>query len=276
MGKVEMMLWIEAFKRFSAPLDEPFELEFVWRNLHELDKLAWLNQMREEISASDLSELTVISQRLIRHEPPQYIIGWAEFCELRFTVDSRVLIPRPETEELVQMILRENAEDSLRLLDIGTGSGAIAVSLAKLRPNWEITGADISSGALAVAEKNARVNDACVEFVQSDVMENISGIFDIIVSNPPYISLADKDEVDLSVLHNEPKNALFAEHDGYAVYEQIAQQSPVFLTKAGKLYLEIGYKQGKNVQALFEEALPEKKVTIHKDFDGKDRMVSVE
>ena len=138
------MLWIEAVRTLSADLEEPFELEFVWRNLHELNKLSWLNLMREKITDQELNLLTELSERLIKNEPPQYIVGWAEFYELKFKVDERVLIPRPETEELVEMILTENNNDSLKILDIGTGSGAIAISLAKARQNWSVKASDIS------------------------------------------------------------------------------------------------------------------------------------
>ncbi|MDR2977459.1 MAG: peptide chain release factor N(5)-glutamine methyltransferase [Streptococcaceae bacterium] len=270
------MQWIEAVKQLSSSLDEPFELEFVWRNLHELSKLAWLNRMRENISEKDFAHLAEITERLNRHEPPQYIVGWAEFCGLRFTVNPQVLIPRPETEELVLKIAKENIAGSMRVLDMGTGSGAIAVSLAKLHPDWKITASDISDAALEVAKSNAQKNDVTVQFVHSDVMSNITGQFDLIVSNPPYISFADKAEVDLSVLQNEPENALFAEKDGLAVYEQIAQQAAYFLTKNGKMYFEIGYKQGEVVKTLFETAFPQKKVTVLQDFSGKDRIVRVE
>ncbi|GAB2026561.1 peptide chain release factor N(5)-glutamine methyltransferase [Lactovum odontotermitis] len=269
------MLWIEAVRELSGKLDEPFELEYVWRNLQALDKLAWLNLMRQEISAEDMAALKAIAMRLAQHEPPQYIVGWTEFCDLKFKVDARVLIPRPETEELVGMILKENGEKNLRLLDIGTGSAAIAVSLAKQRPDWKISASDISGSALEVAYENVQANEAVVELIQSDLLANISGTFDIIVSNPPYISPEDRAEVALSVLKNEPENALFAENDGLAIYERLAQQLPSALAAKGKIYLEIGYKQAEVVKALFETAFPEKIVTVHQDFDGKDRMVSV-
>ncbi|GAB2024266.1 peptide chain release factor N(5)-glutamine methyltransferase [Lactovum odontotermitis] len=269
------MFWIEAVRELSEKLDEPFALEFVWRNLHELNKLAWLNLMRQNISSEELSALTAIAERLALHEPPQYIVGWAEFCDLRFKVDSRVLIPRPETQELVELILKENSEKNLRLLDIGTGSAAIAVSLAKRRTGWKISASDISAEALDVAYENVQKNETTVELVLSDLLENIPDKFDIIVSNPPYISRKDRSEVDISVLQNEPENALFAENDGLAIYEKLAQQLPSALAENGKIYLEIGYKQGKTVKSLFESAFPEKMVTVHKDFAGKDRMVSV-
>jgi len=191
-------------------------------------------------------------------------------------VDERVLIPRPETEELVELILSENPESSLSVLDIGTGSGAIALALANSRPNWQITASDLSDDALALAAENAQSCGLNLAFVQSDCLDAISGNFDIIVSNPPYISEADKDEVGLNVLTSEPHMALFAEEDGYAVYRKIAEQAGDYLTKKGKIYLEIGYKQGDGIRELLEKNFPQKRIRVLKDQFGKDRMVAMD
>ena len=198
------MLWIEAVRTLSADLEDPFELEFVWRNLHELNKLSWLNLMREKITDQELKLLTEVSKRLHQNEPPQYIVGWAEFRDLKLKVDERVLIPRPETEELVEMILAENEKDSLKILDIGTGSGAIAISLAQARENWSVKASDISKEALTLAAENAEINQANLEFIQSDVLDKITDSFDIIVSNPPYIAFDETYEMDNSVIKYEP------------------------------------------------------------------------
>lgn len=269
------MRWKEAVDKLSKELEEPFALEFVWRNLTELSKLDWVMLMREEISEKELSSLTVLSNRLKHHEPPHYIIGWSEFCDLRFKVDERVLIPRPETEELVKLILDQNENGSQSVIDIGTGSGAIAISLAKVRPEWKMTASDISIGALLIARENAQTHHVSIKFDKKDVLDKMTGKFDLIVSNPPYIARSDENEVDRSVKIYEPDKALFAEHQGLAIYEKIACQAPALLTKGGKIYLEIGYKQGTAVKTLFETAFPEKTVTIHIDSFGKERMISV-
>ena len=272
------MLWIEAVRMLSADLEEPFALEFVYRNLYELTKLDWLNLQRQEITDSERSVLTELAKRLKNNEPPQYIVGWAEFCDLRFKVDGRVLIPRPETEELVQLILSENAEDEcLSVLDIGTGSGAIAVALASKRKNWLIEASDLSSDALSVAVENADRNVVSVHFTKSDVLSAFmeGKKFDIIVSNPPYIAFSDTDEVDDSVIKYEPDSALFAAHEGLAIYEKIAKEAPSVLTENGRIYLEIGYKQGQAVSQIFQEQFADKTVTVHQDIFGKDRMISV-
>lgn len=270
------MHWKETVDKLSQGLDEPFELEFVWRNLHNLTKLDWLNLMCAEITDENLSALTEISARLKQHEPPQYIVGWAEFYDLHFKVDEHVLIPRPETEELVHRVLEENKNEKLSVLDIGTGSGAIALALAKNRLNWKLTGTDISEPALTVARENAQSLTVSINFILSDVFDSLPNQkFDIIISNPPYISLSDQNEVDLSVKAYEPDLALFAENQGLAIYEKIATSACEHLTENGKIYLEIGYKQGNKVKKLFEQAFPEKRVTVYQDIFGKDRMVGI-
>ena len=187
-----------------------------------------------------------------------------------------MLIPRPETEELVALILEENDGDTLQVLDIGTGSGAIAISLALARPSWKIQASDVSEEALELAQENANQLEAVVDFKTSDVLDQIEGHYDLIVSNPPYISRDDVDEVGVNVLSSEPHLALFADRDGYAIYEKIAQQAPSVLTPDGKIYLEIGYKQGEKVKELFQEAFPNKLVRVLKDQFGQDRMVVVD
>ena len=271
----EKMLWIKAVRQLSQDLEEPFALEFVWRNLHELTKLQWLNLQREAISDTDLAALTSVAQRLKNNEPPQYIVGWAEFCDLKLAVDERVLIPRPETEELVQMILDENEQDRRTVLDIGTGSGAIALALAEKRKEWEITASDVSEKALELAQLNAKRHQSSLNFILSDVFENIQGQYDIIVSNPPYIAFDETYEMDQSVIRFEPDSALFAEKQGLAIYQNIAEAAHQFLKPQGKIYLEIGYKQGPAVKDLFEKAFPTKKVRVHRDIFEKDRMISV-
>ena len=217
-----------------------------------------------------------IHQQLAAHKPAQYIIGHADFFGMQLTVDERVLIPRPETEELVQLILAENPKENLKILDIGTGSGAIALALAKNRPNWLVTAADISQEALDLASENDKNQNLNIFFKKSDCFAEISEKYDIIVSNPPYISREDESEVGLNVLHSEPHLALFADEDGLAIYRRIAEDAKDYLTDGGKIYLEIGYKQGQSVPAFFRKHLPEKRVRTLKDQFGQDRMVVVD
>lgn len=265
------MKFIEVYRQLSKELDEPYELEFVYRQIHELSKLDWLNKMSEEIKKDVIKELGMIKYQLSQHYPAQYIVGWEEFCGRRFKVDSRVLIPRPETQELVQLILKDN-DLGKKVLDIGTGSGAIAISLSD---KFQVTASDISQEALDLAKENARNHQVLVNFVQSDIFENIEGRFDIIVSNPPYIAYEEENEVDISVKSYEPKQALFAAEGGLALYRKIAEKARDYLTENGRIYLEIGYKQAQEVSLLFEKVFPEKRITIIKDSFERNRIITV-
>ena len=266
----------ELEQELLAAGEEAESLSFVYRALNELSFTDFVLKLRTEVSQKERDQLKVIQEQLLAHKPAQYIIGSSDFHGLILKVDERVLIPRPETEELVELILSENPETSLSILDIGTGSGAIALALANSRPDWQIIASDLSNDALALAKENAHSCGLNLAFVQSDCLEAISGSFDIIVSNPPYISEADKDEVGLNVLASEPHMALFAEEDGYAVYRKIAEQAGDYLTEKGKIYLEIGYKQGDGVRELLKNNFPQKRIRVLKDQFGKDRMVAVD
>ena len=260
-------------KQLEAVGEEPEALSFVYRDLKQWDLTQFVLNLRQEVSEEDDRLLAAIFTQLQAHKPAQYILGYEDFHGLRFQVDERVLIPRPETEELVDLILEENPSKELKVLDIGTGSGAISVSLKKSRPLWQVTASDLSADALVLAKENAKLNQADISFVQSDVFEDISGNFDIIVSNPPYMSENDKDEVGVNVLTSEPNMALFADEDGLAIYRRIVEGAAEHLIPQGKIYFEIGYKQGQDLKQLLYLHFPDKRVRILKDQFGQDRMV---
>ena len=270
----------QLFKDFEEKLivqgEEAESLSFVYRSLKNLSFTDFIFALQQEVTEEDKHFVKEIYTKLVAHIPAQYIIGQAEFCGMQLKVDERVLIPRLETEELVELILAENPEGHLKVLDIGTGSGAIALALAKDRSDWTITAADISQDALDLASENAERLDLEISFIKSDCFSEICSKYDIIVSNPPYISRADEEEVGLNVLHSEPHLALFADEDGLAIYRKISEESKGYLTDVGKIYLEIGYKQGQSVPALFMENLPEKRVRTLKDQFGQDRMVVID
>lgn len=238
----------EMEKQLEAVGEEAESLSFTFQVLRNLSFTQFVLKMQAEATEDDIELLEKIQSQLLVHRPAQYIIGNAAFHGHSFKVDERVLIPRPETEELVNLILSENQNSSLKVLDIGTGSGAIALSLAAERANWQVTASDISQDALDLAQENAEAIDVAIDFVRSDCFQAITGKYDIIVSNPPYISETDREEVGLNVLASEPHLALFAEEDGYAVYRKIAENAQKHLTEKGKIYLEIGYKQGEHVK----------------------------
>lgn len=270
----------QIFKDFEEKLivqgEEAESLSFVYRSLKNLSFTDFVFALQQEVTEEEKQFVEEIYKKLAAHIPAQYIIGHADFFGMQLKVDERVLIPRPETEELVKLILTENLKDNLRVLDIGTGSGAIALALAKNRPDWSVTATDISQDALELATENAKRQDIDLTFIRTDCFSEISSKYDIIVSNPPYISREDQEEVGLNVLHSEPHLALFADEDGLAIYRRIAEDSKDYINDGGKIYLEIGYKQGQSVPALFMENLPEKRVRTLKDQFGQDRMVVID
>ena len=256
--------------------EEAESLSFVYRSLKNLSFTDFVFALQQEVTEGEEVFVKGIFQQLAAHKPAQYIIGQADFYGMQLKVDERVLIPRPETEELVELILAENPETNLSVLDIGTGSGAIALSLAKNRPDWSVTAADISQDALDLANENAKNQNLQIFLKKSDCFTEISEKYDIIVSNPPYISREDESEVGLNVLNSEPHLALFADEDGLAIYRRIAEDAKDYLKDGGKIYLEIGYKQGQSVPELFRKHIPEKRVLTLKDQFGQDRMVVID
>ena len=256
--------------------EEAESLSFVYRSLKNLSFTDFVFALQKEVTEEEKQFVKGIFQQLAAHKPAQYIIGQADFYGMQLKVDERVLIPRPETEDLVELILAENPEVNLKVLDIGTGSGAIALALAKNKPVWSVTAVDISQDALDVASENAKNQKFNIFFKKSDCFAEISEKYDIIVSNPPYISREDESEVGLNVLYSEPHLALFADEDGLAIYRRIAEDAKAYLKDGGKIYLEIGYKQGQSVPELFRKHLPEKRVRTLKDQFGQDRMVVID
>lgn len=274
------MNYAQIFSHYEAQLEaigeEAESLAFTFRSLKNMSSTDFFLSLRQEVSEEDKILLAEIFKQLSQHIPAQYIIGEADFHGLTFKVDERVLIPRPETEELVDLILEENPKTKLSVLDIGTGSGAIAISLKHARPDWTVVASDISPDALKVAFENAHRHKTNVQFVQADVFRQVSGKYDIIVSNPPYISKEDRSEVGINVINSEPHLALFAEEDGFAIYRKIIEGASEYLTEQGKLYFEIGYKQGPIIQQVLTKYFPKKRIRILKDIFGKDRKVVVD
>ena len=208
--------------------------------------------------------------------PAQYLLGNAYFYGLNLKVTSATLIPRPETEELVDWIISGNERTTKKVADIGTGTGAIGLALKSQLPSWQVSLTDISEAALAVAQENAVNLGLDVSILRGDLLAPLTdGPYDIIVSNPPYISQNEQNEMDKSVLEHEPHLALFAADNGLAFYRRIAQQVSNYIHVNSKLYLEIGYAQGKQVVGIFKEAFPQAEVTLKRDITAHDRMVRV-
>lgn len=271
------MNYAETISRLEKQLQEigedPENLTYVFRELKGWSLLDFILHQNKDVSTQDQALIEDIMSQLKEHRSPQYITGKAYFRDLELDVDERVLIPRPETEELVDLVLKENSKADLQILDIGTGSGAIAISLKSARPDWHVTASDISSEALQLAKENSERKQVSLDFIESDVFNQISGKFDVIISNPPYIAYDDEGEVGVNVLASEPHLALFADEDGFAIYRRIIEGANSHLTENGKLYFEIGYKQGDGMRRLLAQHFPEKRVRVIQDVFGKDRMV---
>ena len=212
--------------------------------------------------------------RLAKGEPLQYVIGSAPFCGLTFRVDGRVLIPRPETSELVEWVAQE-CGTSGSLLDVGTGSGCIAVTLAQKLPCWKVQGWDISDGALEVARENSRLNGVDVEFRKVDILsaKETDCRFDVVVSNPPYVLEREKDQMEDTVLLHEPHTALFVpDNDALLFYRAIAEFGKKSLVPGGALYFEINPVEAEPLRLMLSDAgfrNPE----LRKDIFGKQRMI---
>ena len=198
--------------------------------------------LADEINLDQSNQMLFFSalKRLKNHEPIQYVLGRANFMDLEFKVNSSVLIPRPETEELVRLILKEDL-DGKEILDIGTGSGCIAISLAKNLPNSKVSALDISNDALEVAKENAKLNNVNVEFIHADIIEYQSDKkYDIIVSNPPYVLESEKSLMKKNVLDFEPELALFVEdNNALKYYDSILKFGMIYMKKTGYLFFEI-------------------------------------
>lgn len=224
------------------------------------------------------TRIDVILNRLKRYEPIQYITGETEFFGLPFFVNQSVLIPRPETEELVELILNENKKSGLSLLDIGTGSGAIAVALAKNMDRASVSAWDISHQALDVAVLNSKANSTDISFNRVDVLGDYptDKKYDIIVSNPPYVLDSEKEQMEQNVLEHEPHTALFVpDNNALLFYERIADIALNLLTPAGRVYFEVNQAKGAETVIMLEER-GFTEVALFQDLSKKDRMIRAE
>jgi release factor glutamine methyltransferase len=248
-----------------------------------LDRSARLIHHDKELTPDQEEHLQEGIRELCHGRPIQYVIGHAWFCGMRFKVDERVLIPRPETEELVELI-KETYKDqekdhsyTIRVLDIGTGSGCIPISLKKYFPKWEIWSLDKSAGAIELARQNAILLEADVHFSQADILTDAKDGewkgFDIVVSNPPYILPQESKELARHVLEHEPQMALFTTNDDpIQFYKAILDFCDLHLMRGGKLFFETHVDYAAEVAKIMEEH-DFTEVKIQKDLQGKNRMV---
>lgn len=252
----------------DAKIDAWLLLEKVCR----IDRSFYYLHMEEELSEEQVHEYEIALKKRAERVPLQYIVGETEFMGLRFKVNSNVLIPRQDTETLVEEALKV-VEPGMRVLDMCTGSGCIIISI--LHNASDVTGmaVDISKQALNVAKENAKMNEVAVLFERSDMFDNVTGTFDVIVSNPPYIPTEVIPKLMPEVRDFEPMDALDGKEDGLYFYRRIADECKKYLNPGGRILVEIGYDQGEAVSELFAQAgLSDVKVI--KDLAKNDRVVS--
>ena len=215
-------------------------------------------------------------KRLESGEPVQYIVGNMDFYGFNFDIDSRVLIPRFETEELVEKSLKyikSYFNKKVSIVDIGTGSGCIAITLKK-NLDCIMDAVDISSSALEVAANNAKKLAADISFIEGDLLEPLNKKYDVIISNPPYIAYDDEEVMDI-VKNNEPHTALFAPNNGLMCYEKILNNASNYLNDKSMIIFEIGYKQADLITKMVYKNFPNAKVKVEKDMQGRDRFIFI-
>ncbi len=270
---------IEQLKSGLAGVAEPQEVQAMIRVICEdvfnYDPVDVALRQESELPGFAPQRIADIIARLQRHEPLQYIVGSARFHGHRFKVTPAVLIPRPETEQLVDLVIDENPASDLRVLDMGTGSGCIAISLARALKFAQVDALDVSRDALAIARENAAALKVKVRFFESDMLlPQPSASYDIIVSNPPYICWSERDTMDCNVKDYEPGQALFVpDNDPQLFYKAIARYAGESLERGGRLYLEINQRFGAEVKRLLEDSGLDE-VRIIEDSYGKVRFAA--
>lgn len=270
----EVLNWASSFLKAAG--QEEIAAEMLLRERQKWSKTNFILQLDQLVNPMIKKQWIDDIKQHSTGVPIQYIIGYEWFFDNPFKVTSDTLIPRPETEEIVDKFLKEAPKKALKVLDIGTGTGVIAITIKKERPQDNVTAIDLSSQALEVAKENGEKLQANVRFLLGDLTEPVKEEqFDVVISNPPYIGLDEKKYMDDSVLKYEPELALFADNNGLAVYQRLAKELPMVLKPGGQIFLEIGFKQGPAVKVLFQEAFPTAMVTIEKDMSGQNRLLKV-
>lgn len=269
-----MLEWgTDFFKEQEIP-DPRHSIEWLLAETLNIKRLDLYLKFDRPLSPQELDKLRPMVKRRAQHEPLQYIVGFTDFMNARISVNEQVLIPRIETEQLVEIILDEHQSEELTVLDIGTGSGCIPIALKMEQPSWKLFGIDISEDALNTARDNAEQNDTDVSFSKGDILNpdsiSISGPFDLIVSNPPYVKPEEKDILERQVKDYEPAEALFFD-DLEKMYNSIIEFASQKLTKNGYLYLELHENYSQQILALFDEQ--KWSAHIENDYDKKSRFI---
>lgn len=250
------------------------ETELILSSVLQLQRFELYLQKTNFVTAAQQEEIYEITSRRCFHEPLQYILGNAPFLDLDIQVSPAVLIPRFETELLVDIISKMRITP-LRILDVCTGSGVLAIALAKLFPQAEVIASDISESALLIAIKNAIANHVKIQFIKSNLFDEIQGSYDLIVSNPPYISEKEYQILAKEVKDYEPKIALVAPEDGLFFYRVILEQIRSYLSPMGSLFFEIGADQSESISLLAKKN-NFRNLAVYQDLSGRDRFLHIQ
>lgn len=272
----EALSWASSYLQENAR--EPMAAKFYLQDLLGWSSSEFMMKQFDPLDDEIVERFKDGIHKIAMGTPYQYVSGFAEFYGRTFQVTPDVLIPRPETEELIEQIVRRKEQlfqdKPVRIVDIGTGSGCIAITLKCELPEADVTTVDISPRAIQVAKQNATNLQADVRFLEGDMTAPIEGeTWDIFVSNPPYIADVEKQQMNDVVLDHEPHLALFAEEDGLYFYKKMIEKLPELLAERALVAFEIGYLQGPAVKSLLETALPKATVEVVQDLNGRDRMV---
>lgn len=275
----EALTWASSFLKQNNRDENGGEI--LLRHQLKMSRAQLLSNMQEELSENHRKVFVFDVHKLVAGVPVQYILGFEEFYGRQFFVNDEVLIPRPETEELVEGVLQRiedlfRDKESVSLVDVGTGSGAIAVSLALENSRLQVSATDIAGESLEVAKDNAQKYEAAVEFVHGDLLLPLieQGIkVDVVVSNPPYITETEFEELSTVVKDFEPYRALVSGNSGLEFYERFMEELPQVLNEKALVAFEVGLGQGEAVKELLQRTFPQADVQVINDINGKDRMV---
>ncbi|MEY2918646.1 MAG: hypothetical protein RIS73_2360 [Bacteroidota bacterium] len=277
----------ELYRNFLVELQSVYDLneatvitDWVFDNIANIKKADLIKNPHQQLPAAILTKLAEKQEELLQHKPVQYVMGNTTFYNMQFQVNDKVLIPRPETEEMTNLLINSYRfeQKQINILDIGTGSGCIAVAIKKNLPSSRVIAVDVSDAALDIARTNAITNKTNIQFTQMDFLDESRWgellLFDIIISNPPYIPNNEKGKMDKNVVDFEPHTALFVPDSNPLIfYEKIAKFGRTHLNYNGKIYLETHEDYTNEVAKLFSETYQQ--VLVKKDLFGKERMVIV-
>ena len=271
------MMTVEELIVYGKKFVHSHHAKMLLADLLEMNPLELLNYLDKTVNEEIINKYKSKIESMKENKPIQYVIGNVNFYGNQFLVNENVLIPRFETEELVENTLNYIKEifetDSLKIIDLGTGTGCIGLTLKKNLPNSDITLVDISKSALAVAKKNMENLNLQVTLLESDFFDKVTDKYDVIISNPPYIKT--KEKIEEIVEKNEPHLALYAGEDGLDCYRKILKNIPCYLETSYLIAFEIGETQSNEIQTLIKEVLPNATIISKKDMQGRDRMIFV-